>query len=179
MQHSNKWLIVSSTNRNEAVTLQLAHFYSNLLNQSQIDNEIIDLKSLPEDFITSALYEMAGSNEAFNVFREKMAMAQKFIFVVPEYNGSFPGVLKAYIDGLKFPDTFKGKKCALVGLSAGIQGGGLALSHLTDIFNYCGMHVLARKPKLSKIEDSLNDGVLTNPSYVNQLQKQIQEFKEF
>ena len=40
------------------------------------------------------------------------------------------------------------KKAALVGISSGVQGAGLALSHLTDIFNYCGMHVLAQKPKL-------------------------------
>ena len=76
---------------------------------------------------------------------EKIQSCDKFVFVVPEYNGSFPGVFKAFVDGLKYPASFKDKKCALVGISSGTQGGALALSHLTDIFNYLGMNVLALK----------------------------------
>jgi NAD(P)H-dependent FMN reductase len=133
---------------------------------------------MPDDFIASALYENAGSNEEFNDFRKKMFDTQKMVFIVPEYNGSFPGVLKTFIDGLQFPGTFKNKKCALVGLSSGVQGGGLALSHLTDIFNYCGTHVLALKPKLSRIEENLTENSLSK-LYHELLEEQAQMFIEF
>ena len=108
-----------------------------------------------------------------------MKQAEKFVFIVPEYNGSFPGVLKAFIDGLDFPDTFTGKKAALIGVSAGMLGSSHAMSHLTDILNYCGTHVLARKPRLTRIANYLDDGKLTNDSYLGQMQKQIKELISF
>ena len=144
-----------------------------------IESEIIFLEDLPIDFTASALYDKSGQNDDFNIYREKMLKARKFVFVVPEYNGSFPGVLKAFIDGLKFPHTFTNKKSALVGISAGVQGAGLALSHLTDIFNYCGMHVLAQKPKLARIGENMTEDEITNDLYLNLLEEQARLLVEF
>lgn len=174
-----KIIIVCGTNRLDSVSYQIAQVYQEILKQLNVDTELIDLTELPHDFAFSALYDKAGKNEAFNHFRELMAENKKFVFVVPEYNGSFPGVLKTFIDGLKFPDSFRDKKCALVGLSSGIQGAGLALSHLTDIFHYCGMHVLALKPKLSHIEQHFKEGTIINELYMTLLQDQAKKLLEF
>ena len=171
--------IVCSTNRKNSVSKIISTIYQNRLQQKGVESTILDLADLPGDFTESALYENAGKNEAFNPFRELMCDSKKFVFVVPEYNGSFPGVLKAFIDGLKFPDTFTDKKCALVGLSSGVQGAGLALSHLTDIFNYCGTNVLALKPKLARIEASLDGDQITNDLYNQLLNDQIEKFLKF
>lgn len=172
--------IISSTNRPGAVTYKVAQHYQGLLNNLGAENEIIDLANLPEDFIASALYQNSGKNEAFNPVREKMKNTEKFVFIVPEYNGSFPGVLKTFIDGLDFPTTFTGKKAALVGLGAGVQGAVLAMSHLTDIFNYCGTNVLAQKPKLSGIGNAMNeDGEITNNLYLKLLEDQAKAFVAF
>ena len=67
---------------------------------------------------------------------------RKLVIIVPEYNASFPGVLKAFIDGLTYPGGIQGKKAALVGLSGGGQGGLLAMTHLTDVLMYLGTTVL-------------------------------------
>ena len=171
--------IICSTNRADAVSKHIADIYKQLLNDNGQEAEVINLQGLPHDFAFSALYSNSGKNEKFNVYREKMVNAEKFVFVVPEYNGSFPGVLKTFIDGLIYPKTFTGKKCALVGLSSGIQGAGLALSHLTDIFNYCGMHVLARKVKMAQIEKAMDNDVLSDEKYIEQLNKQSREFLAF
>ena len=171
--------LISGTNREDAVTRIITDIYAAILVDLQVKAEIIDLKSLPQDFVFSALYDNAGTNPSFNETRDKMAKSKKFVFFVPEYNGSFPGVLKAFIDGLKFPDTFTNKKCALVGVSSGIQGAGLALSHLTDIFNYCGMHVLALKPKLAKIDLHLKEQKITNSLYQELLETQAKQLLTF
>ncbi len=170
--------IIAGTNRPNAVSLEIAKLYSQILNNRKVNNQIVDLGKLPNDFTASALYENAGKNDGFNLLRNSMAASDKFVFVVPEYNGSFPGVLKAFIDGLQFPDTFKNKKAALVGLSAGIQGAGIALSHMTDILNYCGTHVLAVKPKLMTIGNHLKDGVLSD-LYQQLLEEQAEAFIAF
>ena len=174
-----KMVIICGTNRNDSVSMEIVRIYKLLLEELDQMVEIIDLKALPSDFITTALYENSGKNERFNVFRKVMIEADKFVFVVPEYNGSFPGVLKAVIDGLEFPNTFTDKKCALVGLSSGVQGAGLALSHLTDIFNYCGTNVLALKPKLAQISRHLKDGEITNPIYISLLKDQAKKLVDF
>lgn len=171
--------IICGTNRKNSNSAIVGGIYKEMLEQAGHQADIINLQDLPDDFISSALYEAAGTNEQFNPLREQMAASDKYVFIVPEYNGSFPGILKTFIDGLKFPVTFTGKKCAMVGISSGIQGGVLALSHLTDIMNYCGTNVLAQKPKLSGIEKNLKDGKITNPLYVELLEQQIKAFIEF
>lgn len=170
--------IISGTNRKNAVSLKIAHIYQSILKEKGEEADIINLIDLPHDFIETALYENAGKNEDFNPYRQQIKDSKKMIFVVPEYNGSFPGVLKAFIDGMQYPHAFRDKKAALVGLSSGIQGAGLALSHLTDIFNYCGMHVLAQKPKLYHIEKNLTENKLSE-LYHSLLEEQVEKLLEF
>lgn len=171
--------IISGTNRKNSISKQVAIQYQEILNEQGVKSTIIDLEKLPADFIASALYEKQGTNVDFNPVREHMKTAQKFVFIVPEYNGSFPGVLKTFLDALEFPGTLKGKKCAIVGLSSGIQGGVMAMSHLTDIFNYLGMHVLALKPKLIRINGKMENGKINDESYMKRLRDQAQAIIDF
>ena len=171
--------IVVGTNRKNSVSRQIANYYQVLLKEKQVSSQIVDLVDLPHDFAASALYENNGQNIIFNEMRDKVQSADKLIFIVPEYNGSFPGVLKTFIDGLKYPEGVKDKKAALVGLSSGVQGAAFAMSHLTDIFNYLGMHVLALKPKLAAIERNFSEGKITNILYNDLIDTQLSKFVDF
>ncbi|MCF6352071.1 MAG: NAD(P)H-dependent oxidoreductase [Cyclobacteriaceae bacterium] len=175
----NKVYIISGTNRQQAVSLQVAKVYQKEFDELGVKAEIIDLQKLPADYLFSGLYENAGKGDVSVDFRAKMKEGKKFVFVIAEYNGSFPGVLKAFIDGLEFPDSFTNKKCALVGLSAGEQGAVLAMSHLTDILNYCGAHVLAKKPKLASIGANMQNGIITNERYIKHIKLQVQQLLDF
>lgn len=171
--------IIVGTNRKNSVSKIIAELYQSILIEMGAESEILELENLPIDFIETALYENNGKNEDYNRFHRKLEESEKFVFIVPEYNGSFPGILKTFIDGMTYPNTFLNKKSALVGLSSGIGGGGIALSHLTDIFHYLGMHVLALKPKLGKIEQNMSDNLLTNKLYMDLLQTQAAMLLEF
>ncbi|WP_425390820.1 NADPH-dependent FMN reductase [Ekhidna sp.] len=171
--------IISGTNRKNSVSKQVALQYQDILNDHGVESTIVDLEKLPADFISSALYENQGTNVDFNPIREHMKEAQKYVFIVPEYNGSFPGILKTFLDALEFPGTLKGKKCAMVGLSSGVQGGVMAMSHLTDIFNYLGMHVLALKPKLIRINGKMENGKVTDEADLRRLVGQAKAIIEF
>lgn len=166
--------IISGTNRKNSVTKLIALHYQSILEDKNVETKIVDLEELPHDFIGTAMYENQGKNERFNPFQDQMHESQKFLFVVPEYNGSFPGILKTFLDGLKFPDTLRGKKCAMIGLSSGKQGGVIAMSHLTDIFNYLGMNVLALKPKLAQVESLIKNGELTDASSIKIMNDQAE-----
>jgi len=171
--------IIVGTNRRNSVSEKIALIYQDLLGKMGTSSEILLLEDLPHDFIFSALYHNNGKNEGYNEFHQKVKEGTKFVFIVPEYNGSFPGILKGFIDGMTYPNSFRNKKCALVGISSGIGGGGIALSHLTDIFHYVGMHVLALKPKLAKIEENMSDNLLTNRLYMELLHTQAEMLINF
>ncbi len=171
--------IISCTNRKLAVSKSISEFYQDLLRQQQVSSQILDLQDLPTDFVGSALYENSGSNQTFNQMTELIKDSEKLVFVVPEYNGSFPGVLKAFIDGMDYPNPLKDKKCAMVGLSSGVQGGALALSHLTDILNYLGMHVLALKVRIPGVEKVFRQGKITDKLLLELLTMQIRDLVKF
>ncbi len=171
--------VVSGTNRKNSITRKVSAFYENLLQSLGQETNVIDLEDLPHDFTYSALYENVGRNEAFNKLQDQIDRSEKLVFITPEYNGSFPGVLKAFIDGMRFPGTFEGKKCALIGISAGTQGGALAMSHLTDIFNYLGMNVLASKPRLPLLDTKMDGDQIMDGEYIQLLEEQAEQFIGF
>ncbi len=171
--------IISGTNRVPSNSIKIADYYQKLLKQHGVESQILDLSKLPEKFMFSALYENTGKDPDFNILSDYIKKSDKFVFIVPEYNNSFPGVLKGFIDGLSYPNTFKNKKGALVGISSGVMGGALALSHLTDILNYLGMNVLAIKPRISRVENNFKEGVILDPFVSGLIETQISALIEF
>lgn len=171
--------LISGTNRPESNSIAIVNMYAALLQKHGMPYQILDLAKLPADFTVTALYDNTGKNQEFNKLASMIATSDKFVFVVPEYNSSFPGVLKAFIDGLEYPNTFKNKKGALIGLSSGMQGSGLALSHLSDILNYLGLHVMAMRLKLAHIEKNFNGTHLTNQLYQELLEQHVEQFLNF
>jgi NAD(P)H-dependent FMN reductase len=162
-----------------AYTRRITEIYESILQELGEESRILDLRDLPRDFIFSALFENKGTSEGFNEAQKIIHDSKKFAFIVPEYNGSFPGVLKAFLDGLRYPDSLRNKAAALVGLSSGSMGGALALSHLTDILNYFGTHVMPVKPRLAFIEKNMEDGKLTNTLYMDLLRMQAKQLVDF
>lgn len=171
--------LISGTNRKGSKSRAIVNLYTAMLEKRGEAYQILDLADLPSDFIVTAMYKNSGKNEQFNQLTRMIENADKFVFVVPEYNSSFPGVLKAFIDALDYPCPFMNKKGALIGLSSGMQGSGLALSHLTDILNYLGMHIMAMKLKLAHIEKNFDGKQITNKLYNELLEQHIDQLIRF
>ncbi|MFA7472838.1 MAG: NAD(P)H-dependent oxidoreductase [Spirosomataceae bacterium] len=172
-------LIVSGTDRPNAMTRKVALYYQKVLEDLGCDTSILDLADLNKDFIGKALYHNTGKYEHFNGFVSLVSAHQKFVFILPEYNGSYPGILKTFIDGLPYPNALSNKKAALVGISANMQGGGIALSHLSDVFSYLGMHTLALRVKLGQIKTHFQDGQFTNSLYRELIDTQARQLLDF
>lgn len=172
-------LIVATTNRKNSKTYKVAEYYQQMLERLDTESAILSLEHLPEDFAFSALYENAGKNPAFNQHKEKMDMAEKYAFIVPEYNGSFPGVLKTFIDGLGWPNSISKKKAALVGISDGILGGAFALSHLTDVFHFLNCNVLSNMVRISYMKKNFTDGEVQDDLIRQLLDEQARDLVSF
>lgn len=148
-------LIVSATNRINSNTYRVAKYYQKTLASKGLETQFLSLTDLPETLIHSDLY--GKRSEAFQNIQNQVTEAQKFIFVIPEYNGSFPGILKLFIDACKFPDSFFDKKVALIGISTGKYGNIRGIEHFTGICNYINMHVLPLKIHIPYVNLELNE----------------------
>ncbi|MGB9853543.1 MAG: NADPH-dependent FMN reductase [Candidatus Bathyarchaeales archaeon] len=80
-------------------------------------------------------------------FKEKIRAADAILVATPEYNYSFPGVLKNAIDWASRPlgdNSFDGKPVAIMSASVGIFGGARAQYHLRQVFVTLNMHPINR-----------------------------------
>lgn len=167
-------LIISGTNRLNSNSLRLAKYYEKELRSAGQDCEILSLTELPATVIMTDLY--GKRSDEFAVLQEKVSSSQKYIFIAPEYNGSFPGVLKLFIDACTYPTTFANKKVALVGISAGRYGNIRGIDHLTGVCHYMKMHVLPIKVHIPSIQQEISlEGELLQASTQKFIDEQIKE----
>ena len=90
-----------------------------------------------------------------------------WLLIVPEYNGSYPGVLKLFFDELsitKMKETFYDKKVGMVGISDGRAGNLRGIDHLTGMFNYLKMTVYHNKLPISSVKSVLDNNVIIEPT---------------
>jgi chromate reductase, NAD(P)H dehydrogenase (quinone) len=147
--------IISGTNRANSKTYLLSSYYKTKLEEKGEKVELISLNSLPSNFIESDLY--GKRSPEFAKIQELVTASTKFLFVLPEYNGSFPGILKLFIDACTFPESFKGKKAALLGHSNGKYGNIRGVEHFTGVCNYIGLTVLPLRIHIPYIQHELNE----------------------
>lgn len=170
--------IISATNRAGSHTLKLAEYYQKQLEKLGAATTLFSLTDLPPNLIETDLY--GKRSEAFQPIQDLISATEKFIFIVPEYNGSFPGVLKVFIDACKFPESFFGKKAALVGHSSGKYGNIRGIEHLTGICNYVNLHVLPLRIHIPNINQEMNaDGNLFQEDTLKFTKQQMERFLDF
>lgn len=147
--------IISGTNRPGSNTLKVAKYYQKVLSEKGLEANIFSLEQLPETLISSDLY--GKRSPEFEPIQELMTKTRKFLFIIPEYNGSFPGVLKTFIDACQFPDSFYDKKAALVGISSGKYGNIRGIDHFGGVCSYLHLNVLPLRIHISTIKMELNE----------------------
>lgn len=170
--------IIAGTNRPGSNTLKLAKYYEQQLLEKGCASQILSLEKLPATLISSDLY--GKRSPEFQEIQNIISQSQKFLFVIPEYNGSFPGVLKTFIDACTFPESFYGKKAALVGLSSGKYGNVRGLEHFTGICHYIHLEVMPLRIHISGIGAELDEnGNLWQEDTLKFTDQQIDKFIKF
>ncbi len=101
-------------------------------------------------------------NQADSVKRLKaeIAASQGLLFVTPEYNRSFPGVLKNAIDHASRPygqNAWGGKPGGVLGASVGAIGTALAQQHLHNVLAYLDVPTLGQPEAFIHAKEGLFD----------------------
>jgi chromate reductase len=146
--------IISGTNRPDSNTLKVAKYYQKTLASKGIESTVLKLTDLPDSLISTDLY--GKRSPEFQIIQDLITATQKFLFVIPEYNGSFPGVLKTFIDACNFPESFYDKKAALVGVSSGKYGNIRGIDHFGGVCSYLHLNVLPLRLHIPYIKTELN-----------------------
>lgn len=133
-------LIIASTRKNR-VGGQIADWVKHRADKNNdLSIEVLDLEKENLPFFDAAVSPMYAPDEsdAAKAWGEKIAEADGFIFVTPEYNRSIPASLKNAIDFLYGP--WLTKPAAIVSYGW-IDGGAAASKHLHDILSWVKMDI--------------------------------------
>jgi chromate reductase, NAD(P)H dehydrogenase (quinone) len=126
-------VVIPGTNRAGALSLTLARHVAAQHRSLDATVDLLELNLGPE-FLAPDAYKQPTAGVTALVTR--FLAADGVVFVVPEYNGSYPGVLKLFIDMLPYPQGFDRRPCAFIGLAAGQFQGLRAVEHLQGVTGY-------------------------------------------
>jgi NAD(P)H-dependent FMN reductase len=170
--------IISSTNRPGSSTLKVARYYQKKLLEKGVEAGILSMVQLPPNMLQTDLYGKRSAE--FQEIQDIVTATDKFIFIIPEYNGSFPGALKVFVDACSFPDSFYEKKAALVGISSGKYGNIRGIDHFTGVCHYVNLHVMPLKLHIANIKTEFNEySDLYKEDTVKFTDDQIEKFIKF
>ena len=160
--------IISGTNRHGSNTEKVAREYQLILLERGVDTGFMSLEGI----------DLMRRDEAFiRIEEEVLIPTSHFIFVSPEYNGSFPGVLKLLFDTSRSQEIWFYKKALLAGVASGRAGNLRGMDHLADILNYLKITVHPNRLPISSIDKMLTpEGRITDAGTLKSIHLQLDEF---
>ena len=145
--------IIVGTNRPGSNTRLVARQIEGLYADLQQPVRVLDLAQLPAEVFAPTAY--AEKPASFAPFADAVLQASGLHVVTPEYNGSMPGVLKYFIDLLKFPESFERRPVCFTGLAAGTWGALRPVEQLQQIFGYRNAHIYPERVFIPGINDKI------------------------
>ena len=170
--------LIVGTNRPQSNTRKVARHVEEIYADLKMPIHVLDLAQLPPEIFSPNSY--AKKPKSFEPFAEAILRSDGLHVVSPEYNGSVPGVLKYFIDMLKFPESFIQRPVCFVGLSAGTWGALRPIEQLQAIFGYRNAYIFPERVFLPGIRELLDEsGRLKDPELLKRLQTQAEGFVDF
>ncbi len=162
-------VVINGTNRPDNKSQYFSQLIVNYLKHThQQKVAYIDLTNLPDVMNIHSMYWREGQSDHIMELKENLLIpSSTWLLIVPEYNGSYPGVLKLFFDALsitKMKETFYDKKVVMVGISDGRAGNLRGIDHLTGMFNYLKMTVYHNKLPISSVKSVLDNNVIIEPT---------------
>jgi hypothetical protein len=165
------YTIIASTNRIGSNSFQVGKSYQELLKSLGIESSLHSLEGLDLNNRSTSLISFEN---------DVLIPTQKFIFIVPEYNGSYPGILKSMIDFSDIKKCWFGKKALLVGVATGRGGNIRGLEHLTGCLNYMNVFVHPNRLPISLVHELMNNSLaISDEKTLATIENQLVDFIKF
>ncbi len=162
--------VILGSSRQGRASEHAAHFVvDHVAKRAEIRTDLIDIRNIRLSI------DDAGESIKDSKFSATVNEADALIFVVPEYNHSFPGLLKHVLDtNLK---EYIHKAAGVCGVSAGPFGGARMIQSLLPVLRELGMVTIFSDVyfgNAGKLFDSTT-GEITDPAYAGRLDKFLNE----
>lgn len=169
--------ILSATDRPNSNALKVATYADQFLS-NKATTEIFSLKDFPIQDVAGGRYN--DKPKSVTEFTDEFLDADGFVFVIPEYNGGFPGILKLFYDYLPFPKAFNKAPICLIGEAAGAFGALRPVEQFSQLLIYRQAHIFPERMFIQRVNDSFDEeNGLTSEKMQRLWEKQLSGFPDF
>ena len=164
-------LAFAGSTRRQSFNKKLVAIAAQGAREAEADVTLIDLKDFPLPLFDQDLEAEQEMPENGKKFKKLFIDHDGLLIASPEYNSSFPAVLKNAIDWVSRPApgepslvAFRGKVATLMSASPGALGGLRGLVHVRSILGNLGVIVLPDQIAVAQAHEAFNpDGTLKDP----------------
>jgi NAD(P)H-dependent FMN reductase len=166
--------LLIGTHRRGSISAKIARMIARIYRDQGVTVDLIDPADLPLTLFAPEAYDHRYETDS--------PLAQRFInadglhVVVPEYNGSYAGVLKHILDIQPYKQCFDRKPVCLTGIAAGEWGGLRAVEQIQQVFAYRNAHIHPERVFLKEVEDV---SPILGPELIDRLKRQATGFSRF
>jgi NAD(P)H-dependent FMN reductase len=171
--------VIACTNRKGSNSEKIAHLVLEKLNECGEDSQFMNLSEIDWGGLNHNLYGEDNRPASMNPLIKRIDSADGLYMICPEYNGSFPGVIKTFIDYWSYPKSFEKRPVCFTGLG-GAFGGLRPVEHLQQVFGYRNAFIFPERVFLQNVWSILDDkGQIKNDLMAELLDQQVKNFVKF
>ncbi len=171
--------VVVCTNRDGSNSKKIAENIVKKFAASNTDARLLELSSIDWSELNSNQYGEEARSKSMSDLIKRIDEASGLYMVVPEYNGSYPGVVKTFIDYWSYPKSFEKRPVCFLGLG-GIFGGLRPVEHLQQVFGYRNAFVFPERVFLRDVWSIIDEaGEVKDPVLKDLINVQVKNFITF
>lgn len=165
--------IIASTRPGRAADLVTPWLENRVKEYGLFETEVLDLRDWPLPMFAETRETIGDftnptySDPVVRSWNKKIAEADAYLVLTPEYNHSIPGVLKNAIDSVFVSFALRNKPIAAVGYSGGNVGGARAVEHLAQISIEADMAPLRNSVLIAKVVTAFDENHSPNDPAVD------------
>ena len=155
--HHPKILVLAGSARLDSIHRKLARQTVEALRHAGMEATLADLRDFPMPIYDGDLEAGEGIPPAARALKELARRHNGFAIASPEYNGSFPALLKNALDWISRPEAgegplevFRGKVAAILSASPGPGGGKRVLRHLRELLGMMAVSVIPEELAIAR-----------------------------
>ena len=171
--------VIVCTNRKGSNSAKIANLVLCKFKESGQESKLLDLSSIDWGELNSNIYGEENRPQSMKPLIDRIDRAEGLYLICPEYNGSYPGVIKTFIDYWSYPKSFEKRPVCFTGLG-GVFGGLRPVEHLQQIFGYRNAFIFPERVFLQNVWSVLGeDREIKNDLMLNLLNQQVKNFLKF
>jgi NAD(P)H-dependent FMN reductase len=152
-----KILVLAGSARQDSVHRKVARQVVEALREAGAEATLADLREFPMPIYDGDLEAGEGLPPAARALKELARRHDGFAIASPEYNGSFPALLKNALDWISRPEpgeppleVFRGRVAAILSASPGPGGGRRGLRHLRELLEMMNVRVIPQELAIAR-----------------------------